>query len=100
MIRVVSVVALLGSAWTLFCGGLIFAAQISGLPDDAQDFSVRSTLAKLSLGGAVYNTASETVRVGPLQHFLDLPVFIPLLIAAALQLAFYVWLQHLRTQSE
>src|SRR4051812_39050888 len=90
MIRLARGVVLLGSAWTLVCVGLALAAQSASALHgaEAQDFSIRSLLAKLADEGVVYSTASETVatRVSLLQSLLDLPVIVPLLAVAALQI--------------
>jgi hypothetical protein len=97
MIRFARVVALFGSGWTLVCAGLMFMTQLAGelRGDSWEDFSVGSVLAKVTGEGSVYRTASE--RVGSqttfLQSGLDLPVVVPLLAVAALQIAFYLWLR-------
>ena len=98
MIRFASIAALLGSACTFACVGLILATQVTDKlrGEPAKDFSVGSILAKLTNQGAVYTTASDPVRVSLLQPLLDLPVVIPLLAAAALQVALYLWLRSMQ----
>jgi hypothetical protein len=97
MIRSASIAALIASACTFVCVGLILAAQITDelSGESATDYSIGSIFAKLTNQGAVYTTASEPVRVSLLQPLLDLPVVIPLSAAAALLVALYLWLRRI-----
>src|SRR5689334_6787444 len=95
MVGFAKVSVLLGSAWTLVCIGMVVGAQLASSlsATEAQDFSLRAVFAKLNHDGAIYRPASETAGIHLLGLCLDFSVLVPLLIAAALQIGFYLWLR-------
>src|SRR4051812_45395274 len=98
MVRFAKTIALFGAAWTLCCAGLVLGQQL--VAAEPVDLSVRSVLAQLTDRVPVYSTASETPSTRDLLDFVfGLHVLVPLLAAAALQLAFYVWLRNSRALS-
>jgi len=102
-VKVAKSIALLSSAWTLLCAGLIVGRQaISWIwTGVSQDYHLSSVI-KMLKGepAAIYVTASTDGGLKPaptiihamVNWLLDIPVVFPLLLAAALLAVFHRWL--------
>jgi hypothetical protein len=106
LVRIAKLAALIAAAWTVSCAVLLFVWQVKTWPTEGSWPPVRLSAVMQRLGtsrGAIYLPASandpeRTHATGLMSAVCDLPAIFPLLVALALLIAFYLWLERVERQ--
>ena len=106
LIRVAKVAALVADITTIMYAVFIFGWQVVSLLRDGiwPSLPLSSVLNKLEYNrGVIYATASagqndRSYLTDVIESLLRVPVVVPLLLAASLITAFYVWLAHIEEE--
>jgi hypothetical protein len=106
LVRIAKLATLITAAWTVSCAVLLFVWQVKTWPAEGSWPPVRLSAVMQKLGtsrGAIYLPASasdpeRTYATGLLSAVSDVPAIFPLLVALALLIAFYLWLERVERQ--
>jgi hypothetical protein len=97
LVRVAKAAALIGAGWTICCALLLLGWQTKTWIDDEiwPTLPVSTVVNKVVIGPGVYLTASaEEPKLSLMSTICEVPAIVPLLVALALLIAFYLWLGH------